>query len=81
VSNRHRRCTPSIDCTSIPGSTLTLTAFFAPKGLAGLGYWYGLYPVHGRIFSGTIEELGRRAEASAQEHRGPDARAERPAAV
>jgi uncharacterized protein YbjT (DUF2867 family) len=44
-------------------SLLTQTAFFAPKGLAGLGYWYGLYPVHGRIFSGTIAELARRAEA------------------
>jgi len=52
-----------------PDSTLTQTAFFAPKGLAGFGYWYGLYPVHGRIFSGTIEELARRAEALARERR------------
>ena len=62
-------------------SLLTQTAFFAPKGLPGFGYWYGLYPVHGRIFSGTIEELARRAEALARERRGPDARAGQPVGV
>ncbi len=25
---------------------LTQTAFFAPKGLSGLAYWYLLYPLH-----------------------------------
>ena len=28
------------------GSRLIQTAFFAPRGLLGLLYWYGLYPVH-----------------------------------
>ena len=41
---------------------LTQTAFFAPKGLLGLAYWYLLYPLHGLIFAGMIRELGRRAE-------------------
>jgi uncharacterized protein YbjT (DUF2867 family) len=49
---------------------LVQTAFFAPKGLAGLLYWYGLYPVHGRIFSGMIHalagEAGARERARAQ---------------
>jgi hypothetical protein len=37
------------------GSTqLIQTAFFAPKGLFGLLYWYGLYPLHSLIFSGMI---------------------------
>jgi hypothetical protein len=40
---------------------LTQTAFFAPKGLFGWTYWYGLYPVHRVIFSGFVAEIGRRA--------------------
>jgi uncharacterized protein YbjT (DUF2867 family) len=42
---------------------LTQTAFFAPKGLFGLLYWYLLYPLHGLIFSGMIRKLAERAEA------------------
>jgi uncharacterized protein YbjT (DUF2867 family) len=45
------------------GPTLvTQTAFFAPRGLLGLVYWYGIYPIHGLIFGGMIREIGRRAE-------------------
>jgi len=29
------------------GCRLVQTAFFEPKGLPGLAYWYALYPVHG----------------------------------
>jgi uncharacterized protein YbjT (DUF2867 family) len=42
---------------------VTQTAFFAPKGLAGLGYWYLLYPIHRVIFSGMIRKVAERAEA------------------
>jgi hypothetical protein len=46
------------------GSTLLQqTAFFAPKGLFGLLYWYSLYPIHGFIFGGMIRKLARQAEA------------------
>ncbi|MEO8576734.1 MAG: SDR family oxidoreductase [Gemmatimonadales bacterium] len=41
------------------GTLLEQTAFFAPKGLAGLLYWYALYPIHRIIFSGLIDRLGR----------------------
>jgi uncharacterized protein YbjT (DUF2867 family) len=41
---------------------ITQTAFFEPKGLFGLLYWYALYVPHKFIFTGMIEELGRRAE-------------------
>jgi uncharacterized protein YbjT (DUF2867 family) len=47
---------------------LSQTAFFAPKGLFGWLYWYGLYPIHGLIFSGLIRRLAERAETcSSQE--------------
>ncbi len=41
---------------------LEQTAVFAPRGLAGLLYWYGLYPVHAWIFRGMIGAIARRAE-------------------
>ncbi len=43
------------------GSRLVQTAFFEPKGLPGLAYWYVLYPVHGLIFRGTARVLAERA--------------------
>jgi hypothetical protein len=49
--------------TQEDGRTLVAqTAFFSPRGLFGLVYWYGLYPIHGLIFGGMIREIGRRAE-------------------
>jgi len=36
---------------------LLQTAFFEPKGLFGLLYWYALYPVHSLIFSGLIQKI------------------------
>ncbi len=46
-------------------SVLRQTALFAPTGLPGLLYWYVLYPIHVRIFSGMAHALARRAEAAA----------------
>ncbi|MEO8207960.1 MAG: SDR family oxidoreductase [Chloroflexota bacterium] len=43
------------------GSRLVQTAFFEPKGLPGLAYWYLLYPIHGLIFRGTVRVLVERA--------------------
>ncbi len=40
---------------------LVQTAFFAPKGLLGLAYWYLLYPLHRLIFAGMIRHLAQRA--------------------
>ncbi|MDZ7716121.1 MAG: SDR family oxidoreductase [Balneolaceae bacterium] len=42
---------------------LIQTAYFAPKGLFGLFYWYGLYPLHSLIFSSMIENLALEAES------------------
>ncbi len=46
---------------------LIQTAFFASKGLLGLVYWYGVYPLHGPIFSRMIETIASRAEKTAGE--------------
>jgi uncharacterized protein YbjT (DUF2867 family) len=43
-------------------SRLAQTAFFAPRGLWGLCYWYLLYPIHALIFSGLARRIAARAE-------------------
>jgi hypothetical protein len=51
------------DTKLVNGSTqLTQTAYFAPKGLFGILYWYGLYPLHANIFSGLIRAVADAAE-------------------
>lgn len=40
---------------------LTQTAFFEPKGLLGLLYWYAIYPIHGLIFSGLIRKVAEQS--------------------
>ena len=47
---------------SAAGSVLSQTAVFAPRGLSGWLYWYGLYPVHALIFSHMARAITRRAE-------------------
>jgi hypothetical protein len=49
---------------------LVQTAFFAPKGLGGLAYWYGLYPVHRAIFSGMVRRLAEQAEEGSRRRAG-----------
>ena len=48
------------------GSRLEQTAFFEPKGLPGLAYWYLLYPVHGLIFRGMVRRLAARSLEAAR---------------
>ena len=45
------------------GTRLVQTALFAPSGLLGAAYWYGLYPIHKFIFSAMVDALARRAES------------------
>jgi uncharacterized protein YbjT (DUF2867 family) len=44
------------------GSVIRQTAIFDPAGLAGLVYWYMLYPVHRWIFSGMLHKIAATAE-------------------
>jgi uncharacterized protein YbjT (DUF2867 family) len=41
------------------GSTLRQTAIFDPLGVAGLLYWYALYPLHKMVFSGMLRGIVR----------------------
>jgi uncharacterized protein YbjT (DUF2867 family) len=43
------------------GSTIRQTAIFDPAGLAGLAYWYGIYPAHALIFRRLIQAIARKA--------------------
>jgi len=43
---------------------LSQTAFFEPKGLLGLVYWYVLYPAHSLIFSGLIRRIALQASST-----------------
>ena len=47
-----------------PGSRLEQTAFFEPRGLLGLLYWYASLPFHVFVFPVMIRTLKRRAEAA-----------------
>jgi hypothetical protein len=38
------------------------TAVFDPKGLSGLLYWYGIYPLHVFVFRGMLKGIIREAE-------------------
>ncbi len=39
------------------GSVIRQTAIFDPAGLAGLAYWYALYPLHALIFRGMLRKI------------------------
>ena len=41
----------------IQGNTLIQTATFRPKGLWGRIYWFTVFPLHGIVFRGLINEL------------------------
>lgn len=52
---------------------LIQTAFFDPKGLFGLIYWYTLYPIHSVIFSGLIHKLAEQAEEKEERNENEEA--------
>lgn len=44
---------------------LVQTAFFAPTGFFGWLYWYGIYPLHAKIFSDLVDAIARDAVSTA----------------
>lgn len=45
-------------------SHLKIVAFFEPKGLLGIAYWYALKPIHPSIFRGLTRAIAERAVAN-----------------
>jgi len=43
--------------SSLPRSRVRQTAIFDPMGLAGLLYWYALYPLHALVFRGMFRRI------------------------
>jgi uncharacterized protein YndB with AHSA1/START domain len=39
------------------GSQIRQTAYFDPKGIAGLTYWYAVYPLHQILFAGMLRGI------------------------
>jgi uncharacterized protein YbjT (DUF2867 family) len=47
----------------IEGASIRQTALFDPVGLAGLAYWYLVYPLHRAVFGAMLDKIARAAEA------------------
>jgi uncharacterized protein YbjT (DUF2867 family) len=45
------------------GSTITQTALFDPAGVAGLAYWYLIWPIHRRIFASMLRGIASAGSA------------------
>ena len=61
----HKGPIPVTGATGYIGGRLVprlLEAGYVPKGLAGLLYWYLLYPFHSIIFSGLCKKISQKAE-------------------
>lgn len=43
----------------IENGTMTQTATFRPRGLAGRLYWYSVWPFHGFVFNGMINNIAQ----------------------
>jgi uncharacterized protein YbjT (DUF2867 family) len=46
--------------------TFMQTARFYPRGLPGIIYWHGVYPLHALVFRGLIRSIAKRAESFRQ---------------
>jgi uncharacterized protein YbjT (DUF2867 family) len=51
------------------GAVIRQTAIFDPAGLTGRLYWYGIYPLHARVFAGMLNALAAHARDAAREQR------------
>ncbi|UCE87573.1 MAG: SDR family oxidoreductase, partial [Deltaproteobacteria bacterium] len=49
------------------GAAIQQTAVFDPTGLAGLLYWYGIYPLHALVFRGMLAGIAREATDAARQ--------------
>lgn len=49
------------------GAELRQTATFDPLGLAGIAYWYSVWPLHQVVFGGMLRGIARAAEANSHQ--------------
>jgi hypothetical protein len=43
------------------GAKIRQTAIFDPVGLAGLAYWYGIFPLHELVFARMLRGIAQAA--------------------
>jgi hypothetical protein len=48
------------------GSIIRQTAEFDPVGLAGLAYWYAIYPLHELVFAGMLRGIASSASSASR---------------
>ncbi len=53
-----------IHTTSAGHVRLEMVSRFLPQGLAGIGYWYGMLPIHDWLFKGILAQLARQLGGS-----------------
>ncbi len=53
-----------IHTTSAGHVRLEMVSRFLPQGLAGIGYWYGMLPIHDWLFKGILAQVARRLGGS-----------------
>lgn len=54
----------SMDQLGTGDTELTVTARFLPRGVAGLLYWWAVYPLHGLVFRGMIGSIASRTHCT-----------------
>jgi len=47
---------------NVESSLLTQTAYYYPRGLWGIMYWYSIYPIHAIVFRGMSRAIARAAD-------------------
>ena len=46
------------------GSTIRQTTVFDPAGVAGLAYWYSLWPMHDHLFGAMLRQIAAASAAT-----------------
>ncbi len=58
------------------GTMINQTAIYDPVGLLGLAYWYGIYPLHVRVFRGMLAGIVEAVGVAATQQRRVDENAQ-----
>lgn len=50
------------DLDGVPQTELTMTAYFLPRGIGGILYWYSLLPMHSLVFGGMLKAVAEQIQ-------------------